>query len=867
MSPDARPVPKTPLELARGIFEETWYQADPDSLEDPFAAFVALGPAAADPHPLFSVDYYLRAVPELEETGESPLLHYVREGWRRGVAPHPLFDGAYYVRRYGADLREGEDPLTHYLREGAQRGLQPHPWFDTAYYLRAAPDVLASGIDPLVHFAVFGAREGRRPHPEFDPALHALRRDLPKTANPLIDFLRRLDEARTVTGAPADPVYSVVILNYNKPLLTVQSVVDVLDDPSLRERAEIVVVDNGSTPANFALLRAELPAGVRVLRLDVNRFFGEGNNLGAEIARGEFLVFLNNDAFVDPGALDALRDVFARHPDCGAAGPRFFYPDGRVQESGAMISACGIALQRGKYLSPATPLYRTTEPVDYVSAACVMVRRETFDEIGAFDLIWDPAYYEDTDLGLKLLLTGKRVYYCPAATVVHVENTTSGDAGLALRMNGIVEVNREKFISRWSQWLAGGRDPSARPLALPSRARRPRTRPEAVLFTPYPLYPGGGERYLLTLAEALADRYDVVLATPERYSLWRIRTLARDLGLDLSHVEPIPARELDRHAGCALFVVMGNELYPPVAAQGRHAIFHCQFPFAMSSDHVAANSRHLRGYGAVVVNSEFTARHYRAEAERYGEIPPPVHVVAPPVPQVPPGDEPRAATRILNVGRFSPAGHDKRQDALIDALRELVAVRPDAELHLAGTVPAQAEARDYLLTLRSSALDLPVTFHLNAATHQLEALYRSSSVYWHATGFGRPSELMPQYQEHFGISVVEAMSAGLYPLAYRGGGPPDFIAEGETGELWETLDELVARTTAFLDLEPVVRDARTSAARAAARRFDVATFRARVLDLVAGLEQNDPAARNGVAAAGPPAGAPGSQGAVNDVRI
>jgi O-antigen biosynthesis protein len=813
------------LELARGLFDPGWYPVDDDSLVGPFEHFIALGCRTdGDPHPLFSVEHYLAQVPELAETGDSPLLHFVREGWIRGLSPHPLFDTEYYVRRYGSELQAGEDPLTHFLREGSEHVLMPSPWFDTAFYRHHYSDVYASGMNMLVHFVVFGGKEGRRPSSEFEPTLHARRRRLPATVNPLIDFLQRLERVRASGSTSTDPEYSVVILNYNKPLMTVQAVTEVLEDPEFARRAEVIVVDNGSDPQNYTTLRTQLPTAARLLRLDVNRFFGEGNNLGAELARGEFIIFLNNDAFLDAPAVATMRKVFTDHPDCGAVGPRFLYPDGRVQEAGALISPCGIAVQRGKFLSPAVDIYTKTEPVDYVSAACVMLRRETFDEVGGFDLIWDPAYYEDADLGLKVGLLGKRVYYCPDASVVHVENTTSGDERLALRMDGIVEVNREKFVARWSHYLESGRRADRASVTFPSRTRGPRRDRVAVVYTPYPLYPGGGERYLLTIAEALAPEYDVVLATPELYSTWRLRTVARDLRLDLSHVTPIARRDLERYADCELFVAMGNELYPTVQPQGRRALYHCQFPFQMTPDHVADHARNLVGYEAVVVNSEFTAGNYRAEAERYGEHAPPILVIAPPVQQVAEGPEQRVPFRILHVGRFTPHGHGKRQDVLVEAFRALVRDHPTAELHLAGAVPATPAARDYVLGLRRATMDLPVTFHLNVAPAQLDALYRSSAVYWHATGYDSPVQLGAESQEHFGISIVEAMSAGAYPIVFDGGGPPGFIEPTVSGELWSTTDDLVELTRAFFEAAPESRRARSAAAREVAKKFDQASF-------------------------------------------
>ncbi len=846
------------MDLARAIYDPSWIRADDVSDDEAFANYLAAGAhPPGDPHPLFSVEHYLAQAPELLETGESPLLHFVSGGWRRGLSPHPLFDVPHYVRSYGGELGEDEDPLSHYLHEGAEKFNSPNPWFDPGYYNHVYEDVRGE-MDPLVHFWVFGGREGRRPNKYFDSVLHRSRHRLPKAVNPLQDFLERLAAAQAHLPVPVEPEYSVVILNYNKALMTLQGVVAALEDPSVAERAEVIVVDNGSSAEQYALLKAQLPSRVRLVRLDVNRFFGEGNNVGAEAARGRYVVFLNNDAFLERGALDTMRAVFDRFPDCGAVGPRFLYPDGRVQESGAMVSPCGIATQRGKFLAQSNRIYTRTEPVDYVSAACVMLRRETFDEVGGFDLIWDPAYYEDTDLGLKIALLGKRVYYCPDAAVIHIENATSGDSSLALRLDGIVEVNRDKFVARWSEFLTSGRDPAAAGIALPSREQRPPepTRRLAVLYTPYALYPGGGERYLLTIAQTLRPSHDVLLATPERYSIWRIRTIARDLELDLSHVTPIAARDLPRYADCDLFIAMGNELYPPVVAQGHHAIYHCQFPFPMHPQHVTDNGRFLSGYEAVVVNSAFTARNYRTQAARYGELPPPVRVIAPPVPQLAPSGIEREPTRILHVGRFSPAGHSKRQDVLVEAFRILTERHPAVpfELHLAGTVPADPSAREYVLAIRKRARDLPVVFHLNTASDELHRLYASAAVYWHATGYDNRGVLNPEVQEHFGISVVEAMSAGCVPMVYRGGGPAEFLEPGSTGYLWETPAELADLTEGFMAHDSQTRAQMAARVRAEARLFEPARFGAEIMDLVAELERGGEPSRNGRRAAGLPAG-------------
>src|SRR5206468_2751084 len=98
-------------------------------------------------------------------------------------------------------------------------------------------------------------------------------------------------------------------------------------------RYEIIIADNGSDPGELSSLVA-LGTGVRLLKLGVNRFFGEANNIAAEHAKGRYLCLLNNDAFGQPGWLQQLVNCMQAHPHAGAVGPLFLFPDGTVQEAG-----------------------------------------------------------------------------------------------------------------------------------------------------------------------------------------------------------------------------------------------------------------------------------------------------------------------------------------------------------------------------------------------------------------------------------------------------------------------------------------------------------------------------------------------------
>jgi GT2 family glycosyltransferase/glycosyltransferase involved in cell wall biosynthesis len=818
------------------LFDEQWYRhGGPDFEGDAYEHFATAGwRANRNPHPLFDVAFYLEQAPELLGGDESPLDHFVRAGAAAGLAPHILFDTTFYLGRYGPAVG-AVNPLLHYLTEGAAAGLDPNVFFVSSYYLNDSPDVAASGLNPLVHYAAFGGRElHRRPHPMFGQEAYARRRKLPRLVNPLVDFLSRLRALRTRPSTTADrPDVSAIVLNLGKSLLTVECVVDLLETTAPIS-LEVLVVDNGSAPDDFAHLATYLPECVKIVRLGANRYFGEGNNIGVEASSGRLLLFLNNDAFVEPGTLSALLRVLDEHPDAGAVGPRFVYPDGRLQECGAMVSSCGTVTQRGKFLDDHPDRFARTQPVDYVSAACLLMPRVLFDAAGGFDLIWDPAYYEDADLCLKLALLSKRTYYCAEATVTHVENATSSERSHGLALNTVVQINREKFIARWGDWLDARHDRSAARVTLPApREEAPSHFTQtAVLYTPYPLVPGGGERYLLTIAQALSRRYRTYLLTPERYSAYRLRTIATELGLDLSAVKLQAVSSAQRIADCDLFIAMGNEGLPPIAAVGRRRVFLCQFPFPMHPNHVASAWGTLDEYDDVLVYSEFAARHFRSRAKRLARRVPPVTVLAPSAPMYDDaGAAARRPGRILNVGRFAPGGHCKRQDTLVDAFRILVETsgRSDLELHLVGTVAADPAAREFYIAAHARAQGLPVYFHLNAPPDVVRDLYATSSFYWHATGYGQSETLAPERMEHFGISVVEAMSAGTIPLVYGAGGPAQIVQNGHTGFHWFSPRELAQQTAALLELESEpATELMRGRAHAEAQQYDTHAFEQRL---------------------------------------
>jgi GT2 family glycosyltransferase len=161
---------------------------------------------------------------------------------------------------------------------------------------------------------------------------------------------------------------SVVVLNYNRPETTIECIEALRRAPSPLI-LETIIVDNGSDTEAVAMLEKLVDHQTRLVAIGANRYFGEGNNIGAEQSRGNYLVFLNNDAFVTPGWIEELTVVMAEDRSVAAVGPKFVYPDGRVQEVGGLILPTGDVTQIGKGAIWDADHYTQPCVVDFCSAA------------------------------------------------------------------------------------------------------------------------------------------------------------------------------------------------------------------------------------------------------------------------------------------------------------------------------------------------------------------------------------------------------------------------------------------------------------------------------------------------------------------
>jgi len=211
---------------------------------------------------------------------------------------------------------------------------------------------------------------------------------------------------------------------------------------------ELIVVDNASSDGTAELLAREVHQAAVVLN-ERNRGFGPANNQGASRAVGRYVLFLNNDALVLPGWLPPLLQRAESDVRIGAVGPRLLNLDGSLQLAGALVARSGSTHELG-YGEPAdAPEYGFSRVVDYLSGACLLVRRSAFEEIGGFDAAYGLGYFEDADLCLSLAQHGYRVVYEPRSSVTHVRGASPRSEALS----ALAVRNRSLFRRRWSHLL------------------------------------------------------------------------------------------------------------------------------------------------------------------------------------------------------------------------------------------------------------------------------------------------------------------------------------------------------------------------------------------------------------------------------
>ena len=321
---------------------------------------------------------------------------------------------------------------------------------------------------------------------------------------------------------------------------------------------------------------------------------------------------------------------------------------------------------------------------------------------------------------------------------------------------------------------------------------------------------GDGEKYIGKIAEILARENDVEFLIEKGPST---SELEDRLSLDLANIgfnnirvsSPLLSKKnyfLSRLTkDYDLFV--NQEHFSSIRSKARMSISiqevpptRLNFP-SYNPIHKIFFDPKLNTYDKIVTNSNFTKKWIEEWYKRTPEV------LYPPVDtnQFIPLSKKRF---ILSVGRFFVGGHCKKQLEMIKTFKELSHNGiQDWEFHLVGSVDNSNHDRAYLEKCQEEARGNSIYFHVNASVNVLKELYGRSKIFWCATGLGENG--YPDKMEHFGISTIDAMSAGCVPAVIGKGGQPEIVRNNIDGFCWNSIEELKSLTLKLANDDVLLR--------------------------------------------------------------
>jgi GT2 family glycosyltransferase len=450
------------------------------------------------PSPYFDLGWYAAEL-GAEAPARGMLRHFLSKGLADGRLPNRWLDPDFYAETYADVPKDRYGALRHFIVVGDAEGRAAGPRFDGRLYLRRYVDVADAGIPPLWHYLTNGRREGRqipveRPASAFAPAAPGaatvpVAEPLPVIADAIIDnfaMMRRIlndaqqerkdavNPRRPPVVIPADPVaelasiafppapaprLSILVPAFDEFAHTVACLKAIADAPPALS-FEVILADDGSADPLMARF-AKVP-NLIYLRQPRNVGFVGNCNIAWRRCRGEYVLLLNNDTQILPGAIDRLAAALDADGNLAAAGPKLLYPNGRLQEAGCYIRPCGESTMVGLFADPDEGGYCRDRDVTYCSGAALMLRRDAVGET-LFDEAFAPAYCEDADLCLRLLAAGRGVRYVHQAVVVHHLSVSMNRQSQVRKLRRVAR-NQQKLVERWGEMLA--RLDAVRPIAF-----------------------------------------------------------------------------------------------------------------------------------------------------------------------------------------------------------------------------------------------------------------------------------------------------------------------------------------------------------------------------------------------------------------
>ncbi|MBQ9026454.1 MAG: glycosyltransferase family 2 protein [Methanobrevibacter sp.] len=353
-----------------------------------------------------------------------------------------LYDEDFYLKTYDDVSGDG---LTHYLVKGFREGKSPSLDFDDEFYLKAYPDVKQAGINPLLHYIAYGVNEDKI----IQNSYSIRRKDEICESN--LPFL-------TNYHFEEEPLVSIIILNRDG-INHLKRLFKDFDKKTNYSNYEIIVVDNASSDESVEYLKS-LNLPITVIENDINVSFSKGNNYAAGIAKGDYLLLLNNDIEPTYGWLNELMGTIVNNENVACVGAKLVFPyyftanrnkSFQIQHSGdifaeRMYPCCLYAVNKSNSnLDIFDSALTQNNYCIAVTGAVMLVDKKVYEDVGG--LCEDYNYgLEDVDFCLKLYENNFDVMFAANALLFHHESSTR------VKSKSYFENDKNNYSIFWDKW-------------------------------------------------------------------------------------------------------------------------------------------------------------------------------------------------------------------------------------------------------------------------------------------------------------------------------------------------------------------------------------------------------------------------------
>lgn len=329
------------------------------------------------------------------------------------------------------------------------------------------------------------------------------------------------------------------------------------------------------------------------------------------------------------------------------------------------------------------------------------------------------------------------------------------------------------------------------------------------IYSPYFEILGGGERYLLSIAESLSRRQKVFL-----YAREGLKAKAEKMfHIKLGNVSFLPPAQFRLNSYDVFFYMTDGSIFFPKAKKNFLII---QSPLHCPRNSILTKLK-LRNWH-ILCYSEFMQPIIKARLGKASIIlSPPIDI------QAFTAKESQKENSILTVGRFFSHLHNKKQSILVEQFKKYYRQYFFSWKFIIAGGLTDTGGKSILEELKKESKGFPIQIIVNPSFAQLVTLYKKAKIYWHAAGFGENIAKFPEKAEHFGITTLEAMAAAAVPIVFAGGGQKDIVSDGKNGFLWDIPETLIGKTGEVID-DDALRIRLAGEARARATDFSIQHF-------------------------------------------